>query len=314
MDHLTTEVVHKLPFTALLQETADSICKDCNKLTCHHKRAKMTCETQCCNNEIIFKNFSDIITEFPNLTDYTNMYVILGTLESTGRKTLTVYDTLKRETIEKYAYDVDEKVTYHVLDNKLLFLSTTPRYFKIFTLLPKNKTYIHYHYSGAPQSSTIPKFFVTDLHFMLFFSDIRKLEIYEHDFTLKNTVSALNIKCLCCDDVMILNNPNSGYDYYDLTNHVIIDKNMPFVEWYKDMVIEQDGKNNVLMKRFIKNKLTRIDVPKNQCYICKKDLKNKCVLVPCGHSQFHTECVKKMEGKKCQMCGKEWNNCVDLIV
>lgn len=291
MEHLVIETVHTLPISPLFKENEREFCKICRKPNCRDAP---------CNpikkNEITFEPFINYITAFPHLPDYKNIYF---TMEKTNKtKTLNLYDTSKKKIIYKYAYSIGQNskvLSYHIFGNLLLFCERSNNMFKLFTL-PKYKTYIHQHdYQW--------RIFQTKKHLIIAIKSKfhAEIQIYDHEMNLKDTLEAEMLSVINDEVIHIYHNQQC---YYDLTHNTFIDKSSNFQGTYKDMIIESDCKQT-----FLKNFIREITIlPLDKCYGCRKKYVSDCILLPCGHMQFHKVCV----GKRCPMCCKTIEKIVNI--
>ena len=291
MNRLIPEIIHEFPYQQL---TLELTCQD------REKMYKECLNHKCCKKEIEFENFIDYATEVPLINK--NLIIMMATHDN--KKELIIYDTTYHEIIDKYAYQ-DESIRYYVLGNKLLFCATGKDYFKIFLLYPKYMMFLHHKVQKK-------LFFQTAKNFMILLindDELNKLEIYDYNFELKAKLDISAVRCLCNEDIMIVQNKDK-YDYYDLNRYEYIEKGLEFYTWYKDLILDSNGKH-VMLKKFVEK---REDVPKHICYVCHKNFKNDCVIVPCGHTQFHKACIDKLLKKICPICEKKFSLCLPIII
>jgi hypothetical protein len=301
MNRLVPEIVYEFPFQKILLE-----------LNCHdrEKLYKECLLHKCCKKEIAFNNFIDYYVELPEI----GKNLIMMIASNNSQKELVIFDTGRHDIIDTYKFQ-DEVISYYILGNKLLFCATGKDYFKIFLLYSKYKLFIHHKVHKK-------LFFQTEKNFMILLMEegkesdhLHTLEIYDYNFELKGKIEITAVRCLCHEGIMIVQNKEK-YDYYDLNRYEYIEKGLEFYAWYKDMIIDRaDDLNgeckNVVLKKFVEKKEK---VPKHLCYICHKDFKNDCVVVPCGHTQFHKECVGKLQKKICPMCEQKFSMCLPIIM
>lgn len=150
-----------------------------------------------------------------------------------------------------------------------------------------------------------------------FFNDYTKdYEVnifYTKDFKDIDQITLKSIRDLqcCCykiPNILIFRTKEMRiFEYYDIKNNLNVDIG-PFIDYYK--------KNNIFeyycetKTAFIKEFTYEKNENENECCICLQDIKGHVALIPCGHTQFCEECIRKQ--KICPLCKKEITNILKI--
>ena len=275
MEQLATEIVHTLPVKSLIRGYI--VCQKCKKTNCaslNDRNVVRECPKQFLNKEIVFEAFARCITNFSELDEYKNLYIMIERDDGGGRchgprkdivggvggagSSLIFYDTEKKELVEKYPFNGAENIKYYILGDKLLFceiceMSGIDR-IKLFSPYPKNKVY----YQENTQNRNVT-FFKTKKYFMLLHDyahlkghQMKKLIIYDYEMKLINDLIITSIQVVH-DEVIHVTDHENIRCYFDITESRVIELIDQVIDFHQDLIIDTDGKE-YFMRRIVKKK------------------------------------------------------------
>lgn len=266
-----------------------------------------------CHKNIKLIEWKHMITKFDNIPDLMNVLIISEKFNTTPIVTnesqinindnttkynfgLIFYDNNKKSIISKVQFN--KFPSYFILNNNLYFV-TNDGIFSYFPQIIQHVVFNNNNPNDLHNIVLLDKYVLIYYNYKLDTAKYQKsLEIYDLEFHKLHTLLNTELTCACNNNILVLRNINdTSLQYYDVNKNLFID-NGYFIKWFDDNTsVEFDFTTKELhLKKFMHSTC------ENECVLCHDALSKHIALVPCGHTQFHINCVKTFAITKCPIC------------